>query len=83
MIRKVILVNLHFLNDYFISIRIVLEESVMELLFRLDQVLLILVKKLYGIDFAQAKSKDDRQKDLLSVLEDLKTGLVPNVLYGS
>ncbi len=55
----------------------------MELLFRLDQVLLILVKKLYGIDFAQAKSKDDRQKDLLSVLEDLKTGLVPNVLYGS
>jgi len=40
-------------------------------------------KKLYIIDLARAKSKEDRQQDLLSVLEDLKSGLVTNAMYGS
>jgi len=40
-------------------------------------------KNFYIIDLARAKSKDDRQEDLLSVLEDLKTGLITNAMYGS
>ena len=40
-------------------------------------------KKLYIVDLARSKSKDDRQEDLLSVLEDLKSGLVTNAMYGS
>jgi hypothetical protein len=40
-------------------------------------------KDLYVVDLARSKSKDDRQEDLLSVLEDLKSGLVTNVMYGS
>jgi hypothetical protein len=40
-------------------------------------------KQLYIVDLARSKSKDDRQEDLLSVLEDLKSGLVTNAMYGS
>lgn len=40
-------------------------------------------KDLYIIDLARSKSKNDRQEDLLSVLEDLKSGLVTNAMYGS
>lgn len=40
-------------------------------------------KPLYVIDLARTKSKDDRQEDLLSVLEDAKSGLVSNAMYGS
>lgn len=40
-------------------------------------------KNLYIIDLARSKSKDDRQEDLLSVLEDLKSGLITNAMYGS
>lgn len=40
-------------------------------------------KNLYIVDLARSKSKEDRQEDLLSVLEDLKSGLVTNAMYGS
>jgi hypothetical protein len=40
-------------------------------------------KELYIIDLSRSKSKNDRQEDLLSVLEDLKSGLVTNAMYGS
>jgi len=40
-------------------------------------------KDLYIIDLSRAKSKSDREEDLLSVLEDLKSGLVTNAMYGS
>lgn len=40
-------------------------------------------KDFYVVDLARSKSKDDRQEDLLSVLEDLTSGLVTNVIYGS
>lgn len=40
-------------------------------------------KKLYIVDLARSKSKDDRQEDLLSVLEDIKSGLVTNAMFGS
>lgn len=40
-------------------------------------------KELYVVDLARSKSKTDRQEDLLSVLEDLKSGLVTNAMYGS
>jgi len=40
-------------------------------------------KKLYVIDLARSKSKEDKQEDLLSVLEDLKNGLLTNAMYGS
>jgi hypothetical protein len=40
-------------------------------------------KKLYIVDLSRAKSKNDRQEDLLSIIEDLKTGLVTNAMYGS
>lgn len=40
-------------------------------------------KDLYIIDLARAKSKDDKQEDLLSVLEDLKSGFVTNAMYGN
>jgi len=40
-------------------------------------------KDLYIIDLSRSKSKNDRQEDLLSVLEDLKSGLVTNAMYGS
>lgn len=40
-------------------------------------------KDLYIVDLARSKSKDDRQEDLLSVLEDIKSGLVTNAMYGS
>lgn len=39
-------------------------------------------KELYILDLARSKSKDDRQEDLLSVLEDLKSGLVTSSMYG-
>lgn len=41
------------------------------------------MKNLYIVDLARAKSKNDHQEDLLSVLEDLKSGLVTNAMYGS
>lgn len=40
-------------------------------------------KDLYIIDLSRSKSKNDRQEDLLSVLEDLKSGLITNAMYGS
>lgn len=40
-------------------------------------------KNLYIIDLARSKSKQDREEDLLSVVEDLKSGLVTNSMYGS
>ena len=40
-------------------------------------------KKLYIVDLARSKSKNDKEEDLLSVLEDLKSGLVTNAMYGS
>lgn len=40
-------------------------------------------KKLYIIDLARSKSRDDKEEDLLSVLEDLKSGLIVNAMYGS
>jgi hypothetical protein len=40
-------------------------------------------KDLYIIDLARSKSKNDSQQDLLSVVEDLKSGLVINAMYGA
>ena len=40
-------------------------------------------KKLYIVDLARSKSVNDREEDLLSVLEDIKNGLVSNAMYGS
>ena len=40
-------------------------------------------KPLYIVDLARSKGKGDREEDLLSVLEDVKTGLVTNAMYGS
>lgn len=40
-------------------------------------------KDLYVIDLARSKSKNDKEEDLLSVIEDLKSGLVTNAMYGS
>lgn len=35
------------------------------------------------MDLARSKSREDREEDLLSVLEDIKSGLVTNAMYGS
>ena len=40
-------------------------------------------KKIYIIDLARAKSKNDKEEDLLSIIEDLKSGFVINVMYGN
>jgi hypothetical protein len=40
-------------------------------------------KELYIVDLARSKGKNDQKEDLLSVLEDLKSGLVTNLMYGS
>lgn len=40
-------------------------------------------KDLYIVDLARSKSKNDKEEDLLSVLEDIKSGLVTNAMYGS
>jgi hypothetical protein len=40
-------------------------------------------KNVYIIDLARSKSKNDKEEDLLSVLEDLKTGLITTSMYGS
>jgi hypothetical protein len=40
-------------------------------------------KELYIIDLARSKSKEDRQEDLLSVVEDIKAGLVIQSMFGS
>jgi len=40
-------------------------------------------KKLYIIDLSRSKGYADREQDLLSVIEDVKTGLVSNAMYGS
>lgn len=40
-------------------------------------------KPLYIVDLARSKSKNDHPEDLLSVLEDLKSGFVANAMYGS
>lgn len=39
-------------------------------------------KKLYIIDLARAKSKDDKEQDLLANLEEGKSGLTVGSLYG-
>lgn len=40
-------------------------------------------KNLYIIDLSRARSRTDREEDLLSVLEDLKSGFITNAMYGS
>jgi hypothetical protein len=40
-------------------------------------------KQLYIVDLARSKSKNDHPEDLLSVLEDLKSGFIANAMYGS
>lgn len=40
-------------------------------------------KPIYIIDLARSKGKYDREEDLLSVLEDLKSGFITNAMYGS
>lgn len=40
-------------------------------------------KELYIVDLARSKSKNDHPEDLLSVLEDLKSGFIANAMYGS
>lgn len=40
-------------------------------------------KKIYIIDLARSKSKNDSEIDLLSAIEDLKNGLVTSNMYGS
>lgn len=39
-------------------------------------------KKLYIIDLARSKAKDDKQEDLLSVIEDIKSGTIISPMYG-
>lgn len=39
--------------------------------------------KIYIVDLARAKGRNDSEVDLLAVLEDLKNGLVFNAMYGS
>lgn len=39
-------------------------------------------KKLYIIDLPRSKSRFDHQEDLLSVVEELKSGFVSNAMYG-
>jgi hypothetical protein len=40
-------------------------------------------KQLYIIDLSRSKGKGDKEEDLLSILEDIKSGLVINAMYGS
>lgn len=40
-------------------------------------------KQLYIIDLSRSKGKEDREEDLLAVLEELKSGLVTNPMRGS
>ena len=40
-------------------------------------------KRLYIIGLARSKRKNDSERELLSAIEDLKSGLVLNVMYGS
>jgi len=40
-------------------------------------------KKLYIVDLPRTKGRGDKQEDLLSIIEDIKTGLVINARYGS
>lgn len=40
------------------------------------------VKKIYIIDLSRAKSRADAQEDLLSVLEDCKSGFILSPMYG-
>lgn len=40
------------------------------------------VKKIYIVDLSRAKSKMDAQEDLLSVLEDCKSGFILSPMYG-
>jgi hypothetical protein len=40
-------------------------------------------KKLYIIDLARSKSRNDKEEDLLSVIEDIKGGLVVQNMYGA
>lgn len=40
-------------------------------------------KEIYIIDLARTKSKNDNEEDILSVIEDLKNGLVVNSMYGA
>lgn len=39
-------------------------------------------KKIYIIDLARTKAKEDSQQDLLSVIEDIKSGMVFAAMYG-
>lgn len=39
-------------------------------------------KKIYIIDLARSKGRNDSEADLLSAIEDLKSGLVINPMYG-
>jgi hypothetical protein len=40
-------------------------------------------KKLYIVDLARSKSKNDSEQDLLAAIEDLKSGVVLTSMYGS
>jgi len=40
-------------------------------------------KKLYIIDLARSKSKNDKEEDLLSAVEDIKSGLIVQNMFGS
>jgi hypothetical protein len=40
-------------------------------------------KKLYIVDLARSKSKQDSEQDLLAAIEDLKSGVVLTSMYGS
>ncbi len=40
-------------------------------------------KKLYIVDLARSKSSNDKEEDLLSALEDIKSGFITNAMYGS
>ena len=41
------------------------------------------VKKLYIVDLSRAKGREDREEDLLAVLNETKSGFVTNAMYGS
>lgn len=40
-------------------------------------------KEIYIIDLTRVKGRDDKEEDLLSIIEDIKSGLVINPMYGS
>ena len=39
-------------------------------------------KKIYIIDLARTKSREDSEIDLLSAIEDIKSGVIAGAFYG-